>query len=480
MAPRPPASPYIVGPPVSGPHFYGRCSQVSQFFDMLRGPILQPLRVLGLRRSGKTSFLLHVAHPAVIGPALQGDPHTTVIVYVNLQGIQTPSGFYLAVADAVANGIPSARVPKAFSTFRSFSKWLESILAPPARSGAGAPKTVRTAAGTRSALSKLREDITRYFDIEELRTLCFDLGVDYDNLRGEGKAAKVRELVVFLDRRDRIPKLVRKCSKLRPNVSWKYALGVGQKAAATRPSRQSKLLRLRLVVLLDEFEELTRSPEFDVSFFGGLRALVTALSPELFTWVTVSYKDLYALSQPLASDDRTSPFFNIFHPTPIILGPLEPEEIERLICEPAKSKKIVLSPQEVRAIQVIAGAMPYLLQATAEQWFLLRATNPDLPVDQCREEVLARLGDPSSLIWNQLGRYWRHLSGPEQACLRQAALGTLSPGTSLAVTQKLERFGMLYQENDCPKVAGEVFRRWIELTRRNVPTAIENNHLAET
>ena len=68
--------------------------------------------------------------------------------------------------------------------------------------------------------TQLRENLVRYFDDEELRTLCYDLGVDYDDLRGEGKAAKARELVTFLDHRNRIAELVKKCSELRPNVVW--------------------------------------------------------------------------------------------------------------------------------------------------------------------------------------------------------------------------------------------------------------------
>ena len=64
-------------------------------------------------------------------------------------------------------------------------------------------------------LTQLREKVIRYFDEEELRTLCGDLGVDYDDLRGEGKAAKAREFVNYLERRGRLPELVRKCSELR-------------------------------------------------------------------------------------------------------------------------------------------------------------------------------------------------------------------------------------------------------------------------
>jgi len=69
-------------------------------------------------------------------------------------------------------------------------------------------------------LTQLREKVIRYFDEEELRTLCGDLGVDYDDLRGEGKAAKAREFVNYLERRGRLPELVRKCSELRPKVAW--------------------------------------------------------------------------------------------------------------------------------------------------------------------------------------------------------------------------------------------------------------------
>ena len=55
--------------------------------------------------------------------------------------------------------------------------------------------------------SMLRRLITERFDLEELRTLCFDLGVDFDSLPGEGKAAKARELVALFARRDGLHQL---------------------------------------------------------------------------------------------------------------------------------------------------------------------------------------------------------------------------------------------------------------------------------
>jgi formylglycine-generating enzyme required for sulfatase activity len=67
---------------------------------------------------------------------------------------------------------------------------------------------------------KLRELISTYFDEEELRTLCFDLRVNYDDLRGEGRASKARELVAYLLRRGRILELVAYCRQKRPKICW--------------------------------------------------------------------------------------------------------------------------------------------------------------------------------------------------------------------------------------------------------------------
>lgn len=53
----------------------------------------------------------------------------------------------------------------------------------------------------------LRNILEERFDLEELRTLCFDLDVDYDSLRGEGKAGKARELVLHMKRKGRLAEL---------------------------------------------------------------------------------------------------------------------------------------------------------------------------------------------------------------------------------------------------------------------------------
>jgi tetratricopeptide (TPR) repeat protein len=69
-------------------------------------------------------------------------------------------------------------------------------------------------------LVQLRQLLTERFDEGELRTLCFDLGVDYASLPAEGKANKARELVAYLDRHDHVSDLLQVGQRLRPDVDW--------------------------------------------------------------------------------------------------------------------------------------------------------------------------------------------------------------------------------------------------------------------
>jgi hypothetical protein len=76
----------------------------------------------------------------------------------------------------------------------------------------------RTAAWNMSTL--LRQGLVRHFNEEGLRTLCFDLRIDYDDLTGRGKESLARELVAYCERHDCIFDLIEVAQRLNPNVSW--------------------------------------------------------------------------------------------------------------------------------------------------------------------------------------------------------------------------------------------------------------------
>ena len=70
----------------------------------------------------------------------------------------------------------------------------------------------------RERLAELRQTLSTRYSESELRDLVFDLGLDYDNLPGDGKAGKARELVAYCDRHGLIAELVEAMKKGRPDV----------------------------------------------------------------------------------------------------------------------------------------------------------------------------------------------------------------------------------------------------------------------
>ena len=74
----------------------------------------------------------------------------------------------------------------------------------------------------RSRLYKMMNDL---FTLEELRTLCFDLGVDFDQLAPQGtKASTIRELILRFERERRIRDLVDGCDRANAAVQWHTVL----------------------------------------------------------------------------------------------------------------------------------------------------------------------------------------------------------------------------------------------------------------
>lgn len=69
-------------------------------------------------------------------------------------------------------------------------------------------------------LATLRRLLNEHFSLGELHNLCHDLGIDFENLPGDTKESKARELVEYCDRRDQLDDLLKRCQGLRPKVQW--------------------------------------------------------------------------------------------------------------------------------------------------------------------------------------------------------------------------------------------------------------------
>jgi hypothetical protein len=74
--------------------------------------------------------------------------------------------------------------------------------------------------GGLNPLGRIRETVAERFNEEELRTLCYDLDVDYESLAAVGKGGKARELLAYLDRYQRLDELLTLVKQQRPDIDW--------------------------------------------------------------------------------------------------------------------------------------------------------------------------------------------------------------------------------------------------------------------
>ena len=68
-------------------------------------------------------------------------------------------------------------------------------------------------------LVELRRLLAQRFSRDDLRTLCFDMGIRYDEFP-DSVNGLARELVLYCEQRDSIPELVATAQELRPDISW--------------------------------------------------------------------------------------------------------------------------------------------------------------------------------------------------------------------------------------------------------------------
>lgn len=70
-------------------------------------------------------------------------------------------------------------------------------------------------------LVSLLNIFNKNFNLDEIKNLCFHLvGIDYENLSGDTKQSKARELAFYFHRRENINQLIQVGKQLRPEIDW--------------------------------------------------------------------------------------------------------------------------------------------------------------------------------------------------------------------------------------------------------------------
>ena len=80
-------------------------------------------------------------------------------------------------------------------------------------------------------LVELNSKMNQVFSLDEIESLCFDMGIPFEDLGGEGRGAKIREFIEFCRRRGRDEELV---AKVRAGAAAGRLAGGGDSRAGGR------------------------------------------------------------------------------------------------------------------------------------------------------------------------------------------------------------------------------------------------------
>lgn len=176
--------------------------------------------------------------------------------------------------------------------------------------------------------------------------------------------------------------------------------------------------KLRVVLILDEFERLSTNISLNVNFFNALRS---AASRYQLIFLTASATPLIQLTYADKSREiLSSPFFNIF--AQHFLGLLPEEEAEELIQLPSQRAGVAIPRETAVFLHKLAGGHPFCLQVAC----FYACDSPDR-VDIIRQRTLRELEA-------NFEYYWRNLSQLEQETLVNlpAVVARLAQDTTLA------------------------------------------------
>ncbi|HMT22668.1 MAG TPA: hypothetical protein PKE20_15730, partial [Promineifilum sp.] len=193
-------------------------------------------------------------------------------------------------------------------------------------------------------------------------------------------------------------------------------------------------------------------------FMTELRALAGIWEFEL-AYVTASYWDLFRLGN-FVGLPPTSPFYNIFFPTPIYLSGLTPAELEDLIRVPAGRVGIEADDADIAFVRHHAGTLPFFVQAVAAIWLTHKAQGrlPD------SREGIRQLVSEMGPYFEQ---WWRNFSDVERdavvAVAQERPVSRLPYAESeiARAVERLKNYGIVAEAGDHLWLDSAVLTHWV-------------------
>ncbi|MCP4426839.1 MAG: AAA family ATPase, partial [Chloroflexi bacterium] len=213
----------------------------------------------------------------------------------------------------------------------------------------------------------------------------------------------------------------------------------------------------RIALLLDEFDHL-KTGAFDQDFLTELRAMTGVMDYEL-ACVTASYWDLYQLGSHIGLPP-TSPFYNIFYPTPIYLSGLETAAAQELVRKPAERAGWDATAVDITKIRQLAGSLPFFIQATAAKWFQDKREYGRVSPTSVASHLIAVMSP-------YFAQWWRSFTACERDLL--VSLAHKEPVSQLSrsdleiteAARRLRHYGLLKRRGDSYRINGSIAAYWI-------------------
>jgi len=162
---------------------------------------------------------------------------------------------------------------------------------------------------------------------------------------------------------------------------------------------------ITIVLLLDEFEYVTRNPNFGPDFFGGLRALAIHQNLPI---VTATRRELVDLCH--SDEIKGSPFFNIF--ANIVLRPFSREEVHEMLVDYLAETELEFSAPEREFVIRMGGGYPFFTQMAGS--YLVEAKHKGYQKEDLLKEVTKNFDDQADPHFNYM---WSHSSESEKITL---------------------------------------------------------------
>jgi hypothetical protein len=212
----------------------------------------------------------------------------------------------------------------------------------------------------------------------------------------------------------------------------------------------------RFILLLDEFDHM-HLETFGQAFLVEMRALTSVWEYDLCC-ITASYWDLYYLGNRVGLPP-TSPFYNIFYPTPLYLPGFKTDAAARLIRQTGRQTPVDVAQAQVEQIMQIGGTLPFFVQATAARFYQMQREGQKADTAEIQQRLLVEMAPYFS-------QWWRHFQPAEREALLLLAQQQLYGGVAETAVlpdllHTLYSVGLVVQERNRFFINGDLFATWI-------------------